>query len=843
MFRDFSNKTIQGVLTHQGRVLNDYQANALAKTDVAIKLPTGSGKTLVGLLIAEWRRRRNTERVVYVCPTRQLVNQVAEEASAKYGMQGSVLAFTGRQASYEPDAKARFQSGEAIAVTTYGGLFNANPFFADPHLIIFDDAHAAENYMASYWTLEVRRAEYETLFSALASALSGVLSPPDAKKLRSPDPRFPDEMAWVDLIPARMLHGIGADVAAIIDAHTADTDLRYRWSAIRNHLSGCNLFVSPNEIAIRPLVPPTMRYSPFANARQRIYMSATLGEGGDLERITGVPEIHRLSVDDDFAGQGVGRRFFIMPGRSLSEDEQHGLECRAIQRAGRAVILVPDFRTATQVQADLTSSLGIPIFNAAQIEESKAPFLAQPLAVALLANRYDGIDFPDKQAELLIVRGLPGAANLQERFLTSRMAAGLLMADRIRTRVVQAVGRCTRSATDGSAVVVLGEDLLTYLSKIENRRGLAAELQAEIEFAMAQTGDATEMLENLELFLERRSRPEWGVAENEIRRLRAAAAQQSLPALAQLRSVVGAEVRYQYAVWDGDGSRALEAARAVLTGLTNPGLQGYRALWYYLAGNAASLMAADNPAHEGTAREYFALAARAVPGVRWLRQLAGLRDDEVTAVRPGASAAPLIRRLERRLDALGTMHDQKFAALERSILEGIGQTEAKAFERAQRDLGDLLGFEAGNEETDAAPDPWWVVDEALCFVFEDYTEATTPLLGAVKARQVASHPNWIRSHVPLNADARIIPVLVAPVAGAASDAAIHLQDVAFWHTSSFQAWAAEALHIVRQLRTTYPGAGDMLWQAEAMAAFASAGMDPNSLVQRLQPLRGAERFA
>jgi superfamily II DNA or RNA helicase len=186
MFRDFSNKTIQGVLTHQGRVLNDYQANALTKTDVAIKLPTGSGKTLVGLLIAEWRRRQNTERVVYVCPTRQLVNQVADEASAKYGMHGSVIAFTGRQASYEADAKARYQSGEAVAVTTYGGLFNANPFFADPHLIIFDDAHAAENYIASYWTLEVRRADHEVLFSALASALSGVLSPPGRKEAAQP---------------------------------------------------------------------------------------------------------------------------------------------------------------------------------------------------------------------------------------------------------------------------------------------------------------------------------------------------------------------------------------------------------------------------------------------------------------------------------------------------------------------------------------------------------------------------------------------------------------------------------------------------------------------------------
>ena len=842
MFRDFSGRTIQGVLTHQGRVLNEYQAGALDKSDVAIKLPTGSGKTLVGLLIAEWRRRCKAERVVYVCPTRQLVHQVVEEAGYKYGMRNDVLAFTNRQVDYDPSAKARFQAGEAVAVTTYGGLFNANPFFSEPHLIIFDDAHAAENYMAGYWSLEIKRAEHEALFLALVGVLSSVLPPFDVKKLRSPDPRFEDEASWVDMVPARKLRGSEADLMAVVDAHTAETKLRYPWSAIRDHLSGCNLFVSPAEITFRPVIPPTMRYAPFANARQRIYMSATLGEGGDLERITGVPSIHRLSVDDDFAGQGIGRRFFIMPGRSLSDDEQHDLQCRAIQRAGRAVMLVPDFKTAQQAEAKLAASLNVPIFTAAQLEESKAAFVAQPSAVALLANRYDGIDFPDQQAELLIVRGLPGAANLQERFLTARMSAGLLMADRVRTRVVQAVGRCTRSATDGSAVIVLGEDLLTYLSKVENRQGLTAELQAEIRFGMDQTGGIEDMLENLDLFLDRRTRAEWNAADNEIRRLRTTASQLASPALQQLRSAVPHEVRYQYAVWDGDGARALDAARAVLAALTEPGLQGYRAWWLFLAGQAALLMTGENAAHEATAREFFAQAARATPGVRWLRQLAGMREEEVFAAQPGSSAAPLVRRLEQRLDELGTMHDQKYAAVEKSILEGIGQTEAKAFERAQRDLGQLLGFEADNVETDAAPDPWWVVDGSLCFVFEDYTEATTDRLGAVKARQVASHPNWIRTHVALDPDAVIVPVLVSPITGAAPDAAIHLQEVAFWKLDHFQDWARNALHTVRQLRATYPGAGDMLWQSEAMAAYAATGIDPDSLRRRLQPLRGAERF-
>lgn len=36
----------------------------MSQADVAIKIPTGSGKTLVGTLIAEWRRRSRAERVV-----------------------------------------------------------------------------------------------------------------------------------------------------------------------------------------------------------------------------------------------------------------------------------------------------------------------------------------------------------------------------------------------------------------------------------------------------------------------------------------------------------------------------------------------------------------------------------------------------------------------------------------------------------------------------------------------------------------------------------------------------------------------------------------------------------
>ena len=60
------------------------------------------------------------------------------------------------------------------------------------------------------------------------------------------------------------------------------------------------------------------------------------------------------------------------------------------------------------------------------LEQTKAKFVAEPKAVAVIANRYDGIDFPGDDCRLLFVEGLPKATNLQERFLMTRMGANLL---------------------------------------------------------------------------------------------------------------------------------------------------------------------------------------------------------------------------------------------------------------------------------------------------------------------------------------------------------------------------------------------------------------------------------
>ncbi|TBX66051.1 DEAD/DEAH box helicase family protein [Bacillus toyonensis] len=75
LFRDLRNRNVQGVLDHQSEILDMYQRKAINENNVALELPTGSEKTLVGLFIAEYRRRVNNEKAVYLCPIKQLVKQ------------------------------------------------------------------------------------------------------------------------------------------------------------------------------------------------------------------------------------------------------------------------------------------------------------------------------------------------------------------------------------------------------------------------------------------------------------------------------------------------------------------------------------------------------------------------------------------------------------------------------------------------------------------------------------------------------------------------------------------------------------------------------------------------
>ena len=341
VFRDLKNRSpkIQHLWSHQADILREYTKEE-GSQDIAIELPTGAGKTLVGLLIAEYRRRKYNERVLYLCPTRQLAKQVGE-AARDYGVLAHVL--VGKQAEFVPKHFNDYNSAEAIAITTYSGLFNTSPRFNDPSTIIFDDAHAGDNYISRMWTLTVSRFENEILYKQIVELYSNELPnylPPKLMKKYPTDV----EKRGVDLLPLPLFLLRVNEFYKIMDEHTSEIkdDIYYRWQTIRDNLTACCAFFSWSEIVLRPLIPPSLTHGPFRKANQRIYMSATLGLGGELERITGISNIKRIPVPTGWDRESTGRRLIIFPERSFTVKEYKPWLSSFIRTKNRVLVLTPN---------------------------------------------------------------------------------------------------------------------------------------------------------------------------------------------------------------------------------------------------------------------------------------------------------------------------------------------------------------------------------------------------------------------------------------------------------------------------------------------------------------------
>lgn len=829
LFRDLRGRKIQGLLSQQADVLREYAKAGVSLEDVAIQLPTGSGKTLVGLLIAEWRRRKFGERVLYLCPTRQLVNQVVSSAAAKYGLK--LNGFTGPSRDFDPARASEYDSGEAVGVATYSAVFNSNPFFDDPQVIICDDAHAAENYIASMWSLRILRRTNESMYLSVLSVLKDAFSETDYQRLRSDNPDHWDEQ-WIELVPGPKFDPVASALEGLLDTHCTGDEHRYAWGSLKGHLAACNLFVTPREFLIRPLVPPTFQHAPFAGAGHKVYMSATLGAGGDLERIVGRKAIHRISPPTGFERQGVGRRFFLFPGRSLDHAATGELIRELIDAAPRTLYLVPSDARASEVRESLTALQGLSFFDGRGLEQSKESFVEADRAIALVANRYDGIDLNGDECRLLIFDGFPSTTNLQEQFLVTRMAAGVILDERVGTRLAQGFGRCTRSDTDYAVVVVVGESISRHLMKADRRGHFHQELQAEIEFGLEQSKDTTksEFLANVREFVAQGD--EWRSAESRLLSIRDARTREPRVGETDLERAVDHEVEYSQAVWNGDYQGAMAAAESVLAVLDADPLRGYRALWSYLAGCCAwRLASGDADGLRGRAREWFRRAAAAATSVRWLHEVARATAAEVPEVdRAHQALIQQVAGLEAQVERLGIVHNRMFETELLRVTHGLSSGETPAFEQAHALLGKMLGFASGSESGPAEPDAWWRTSDDEYLVFEDHADAaTTSSISVKKIRQASSHATWLRESQSVPDSAEIAVVLISPCEEIDREASLLGRDVSLWALDDFRAWAQRGLECVRELRSSYPGRLDLAWQADAAERLKAGGFDAESV--------------
>lgn len=816
---------------HQGAVLESYTEYE-EENDIAIELPTGMGKTLVGFLLAEYRRMAHANRVAYLCPTRQLAQQALSQASG-YGIDARLL--IGPQADYPPADYAAYASGNAVAVTTYAGVFNSNPRIDDAQCLVLDDAHSGSDFMSDMWSVRIPRSSqcYQGVVDLLSDAI-----PYSHLSLFRNSGADPYRRQTTFKIPGPAVTDRSRSLLEYLDEHLP-SDQTYAWGLTRDHLAAVHIYLSWHKILLCPLIPPTERHPPVADAEQRIYMSATLGEGGELERSTGIQEMVRIPVPEGWESQRTGRRFITLPDYSLESAEAGEYVVEAIREQPRSLVLCPTRWLADRLRSTLQEESDVRILDAVAVEESMAPFTESEDAVLLLAGRYDGIDLPDRSCRQIVVAGLPKALNLQEKFFFDCLRTEKVFRDRVRTRLVQGMGRCTRNPNDYAAVILWGTDLLDFCVRDENRQGMPAELQAELEFGIQNSdvdaGD--ELIERLRVFLAQDQ--DWESADAQIRRRRRDREKRRDEFSETLGAIAPSEVQFGYALWDGSYEYALELARGITDQLSGNEFANYRGWWHYLTAYAEYLLS------DRTRTEVFRNQVRRaeVAGrVSWLRSLPRFVGGSTEAAdEVGVLQAAAAENIAEKLLDLGFAGPrfERFAAQFETFVQS---SDSDPFEAGLQQLGALLGFDAKRPPEDAMPDSVWTLRGEIGIALEAKNEVTvSPERGISPstARQCHGHHETLGEWEGLRPDATRVVCVLHPLDMITEDARRVASDETCWVSLSLiRELASEAISAARRIRARCESEADIV--EVALGEQDNFGLSPERILERLTETRLVE---
>jgi Rad3-related DNA helicase len=811
---------------HQERILDEYWAKGSKEKDLALELPTGSGKTLIGLLIGEFHRRTNDSRIVYVCPTRQLGHQTQDRAK-QYGIP---TAWFGKKNEYDQNELNAYQRAKTIAITTYSGIFNASPGLTEPQVIICDDAHAGESFVADHWSLKVDHEEHDELFEAMFAFFGDWINP----SLRHAKGNA--SLSDVDLIPlpayAAKLDKLGRILGRFCGPENAPKSVRYAWRVLKDHLASCNIYVSPTSFLIRPLIPPTDTHPTFANADHRLYMSATLGADGDLERMFGVRKIKAIEASDVPEGN-TGRRLILLP-HLMAKDAATYCYTRAVGDSRSLVIVSGTKQEASRLARSLRKSK-VATLNADDVEESLEKFTNTTVPTALvLTNRYDGIDLPGESCRRMLLVNAPAVMNLQESFMRNRLNAYSVLRNRMRVRLTQAMGRCTRDKNDYALVLCLGKDLTGWIAVGTNSRGLHPELQAELDLGQDVSNglDIAKVEQLLKDFFEHGDA--WNDDAEEVLRERTKSLDRVLgEETSALAATAGHETMFVYQLWRADYAQAHHTAVKITDQLGDPKLKPYRAFWEYQAALAADMAyrTSNDESHKLQFQRHVELASNLASGVRWLASLSFIRPE--TAPPLGAPMG-----VDEVIDLLNdwTFRGKKFGELLEKTRKDVSATAASQFQAGLTALGRMLGFQTKSyKKEQGAPDTVWWTQDGQRYVFEAKSDEKPGFpISYETVRQARAHPTWLEAHDKSLPPARDTKVIVVSPRHALDDTGRALASgIAYLSLNDVKKLFDDAAACLDHARTRCIAVSEDLMRETISDEYARAHLNGDALLKRL----------
>ncbi|MHB1493992.1 MAG: helicase C-terminal domain-containing protein [Acidithiobacillus sp.] len=421
------------------------------ENSLVIKMNTGSGKTVVGLLILKSCQNQGKLPAAYVCPDKYLVKQVID-AAAELGIEVT------------DDANSlRFLSGKAILVANIFKLVNGRSVFGvgdegaklKISSLVIDDAHACLDTVERQFTINIPHTSsaYDKLYSIFKKSLHEQCKS-KALELETEDPTTYMQVpywTWQEKI---------SDITKILVNHRNDKDFEFVWPLVHKTIMLSNCVVSSSGIEISPHAIPIHMISSIVDADRKIFMTATLVDDSILASHFGVEKQHiKAPIVPESAGD-IGDRMILLPQviNTKTTDKDIKDYCKHISKYKNVVVIVP-----SEYRAGFWADAAALTLDAGSLYEGVDKLKSGHVGLAVLINKYDGIDLPKDACRLLVIDGIPDVRRKIDKVRQSILMGSQRQMNQIVQKIEQGMGRGVRSNDDYCVVFLVGRDLTSQL--------------------------------------------------------------------------------------------------------------------------------------------------------------------------------------------------------------------------------------------------------------------------------------------------------------------------------------------------------------------------------------------
>ncbi|WP_394456506.1 DEAD/DEAH box helicase family protein [Leuconostoc suionicum] len=720
------NEKFEGTLRPgQEMVLKKWYENYKEQHTAIIKMNTGNGKTVVGLLILKSYLNNGQGPAVYIVPDNFLVNQVLQEAE-----------LLGLNVTNDVNS-SEFLDGSSILVINTHKMFNGRSVFGvnqqkiEIGSIIIDDAHASVNIVNNQYKITIPREKNSDLYDYIFKLFKDSIiqqSSIRAQEIQDWEPNVQQ------LVPYWSWNAHLSEIQSKLNDYksnsTYNDSLFYNWNLIKDNLGAADCIISSSEILITLEYAPIETIPSFNNCPHKVFMSATIEDDTVIGTHFNVDIENLSSAITPNKANDIGERMILIPQRLDTKIDDNDLKKLFVKLSQNhnVLIMVPSER-----RADFWKDVAnVVVDNQEELVQTVQKMKEGLVGIVVIKNRYDGIDLPKSACNVLVLDGLPDTRTGYDRFEENVLFnTSKITLEKIQ-KIEQGMGRATRSREDYSVVFLMGKNLVSMLNK-KNQQMFTGSTQKQLKISESITNQLKSkqnintlnaLYKASNVCLDRDTG--WIEAHK-----KAILSEKYDPEINV--DVESMEMKKSFDLYR---NREYESCLSILEKLANEQENHLRK--GYIKFKLAKYM---NIVSESKSQEILKSASKLNNNI--LYPLEGIQykkiqvSDDTQANKVMSYISQFESVNDYILDVQNIVDNLKFSSV-----------SAPVFEESIKKIGQLLGFtsERPEKETGLGPDNFWVGSSEYCFVIECKNEAVEETINKRYCNQLNGSINWFKSY-------------------------------------------------------------------------------------------------